>query len=129
MLALREPVLVRERVRQLDAGPAVGAVAQPATVCNTASLTIPSSGAASLYPSDIAVAGLTGVVLDVDVQINGLNHTWPDDIDMLLVGPGGQNLILMSDVGSSFDLVNVNLVFDDSAAISLPDSTQIIGFG
>ncbi|MCL4838199.1 MAG: hypothetical protein KJ058_09580 [Thermoanaerobaculia bacterium] len=101
------------------------AMAQPTPICNTTALTIPSSGAASVYPTDIAVAALTGVVTDVDVQINGLNHTWPDDLDILLVAPGGQNLMLMSDAGGSTDLVNVNLVFDDGAAGQLPDSSAI----
>jgi len=105
---------------------AAAAVAQPTPICNTTALTIPSSGAASVYPTDIAVAGLTGVVTDVDVQINGLNHTWPDDIDILLVGPGGQNLILMSDVGGSTDIVNGNLVFDDAAAAGIPDAGPVV---
>jgi len=54
-----------------------------------------------------------------------MNHTFPDDIDVLLVGPGGQRLLLMSDAGGAADLVNVNLTFDDMAASTLPDGTQI----
>src|SRR6185436_6288012 len=54
------------------------------------------------------------------------NHTFPGDIDVLLVGPAGQKILLMSDVGSSFDLVNVNLTFDDTATASLPSAAQIV---
>src|SRR5262249_57206133 len=37
-------------------------------------------------------------------------------VDVLLVGPGGQKLLLMSDAGGGTDAVNVNLTFDDAAA-------------
>ncbi|WP_304506183.1 calcium-binding protein [Anabaena sp. FACHB-1250] len=51
-----------------------------------------------------------------------LNHTYPDDIDVLLVSPTGANSILMSDAGDSDDINNVTLTFDATATSSLPDS-------
>jgi len=92
--------------------------------CNSGSITIPSSGAGTPYPSNIAVTA--GLVNKVTVDLLGYNHTFPSDVDVLLVGPGGQNAIIMSDVGSSFDVVGVNLRLDDAAAASLPTSTQIV---
>jgi subtilisin-like proprotein convertase family protein len=89
-------------------------------------ISIPSSGAATPYPSNITVAGFGSTISDVNVHLYDMNHTWPDDIDILLVGPQGQNLIIMSDAGGSNDLINVDLVLDDAAANSLPDSTQIV---
>lgn len=89
---------------------------------NAGSITIPAtgtSGNASPYPSTITVAGLAGTVSKVTVTLTNMNHTFPSDIDVLLVGPGGQSVILMSDAGSGTDLVNVNLTFDDAAAASL----------
>ena len=124
-----------------DAGPGNGTelVVVPVTltveepsnlICNPAAITIPGSGTASgpgaPYPSTIAVAGQLTSLTDVNVHLFGMNHTWPDDLDFLVVGPQGQNLIVMSDVGSSYDLVNVDLVLDDAAAASLPDSAQIV---
>src|SRR5262249_11463304 len=53
-------------------------------------------------------------------------HTYPDDIDILLVGPAGQKLLLMSDTGGAFGVTNVTLTFDDAAPTSLPDSAQIV---
>ncbi len=44
----------------------------------------------------------------------------------MLVGPGGQSALIMSDAGGGLDVVNVNLTFDDAAAAGLPDATQII---
>ncbi len=97
-----------------------------ALVCNTNSIAIRSSGAASPYPSDILVKGQLTPLAAVKVHISALSHIWPDEIDILLVGPQGQNLILLSDAGGSYDLISVDLIFDDAAAVSAPDSTQIV---
>ncbi|HUS16626.1 MAG TPA: hypothetical protein VM536_16650, partial [Chloroflexia bacterium] len=100
-----------------------------ATVCaqvtgnNPAPITINDANTASPYPSNITVAG-TGTIGTVSVSINGLSHTWPDDVDMLLVGPNGGKVLLMSDAGGSLDLVGVNLTFQDGFP-AIPDGTQI----
>jgi hypothetical protein len=99
------------------------------TACNAGAIAVPATGTpagpAAPYPSTIAVSGRPGFLTYVRVHLYGLDHTWPDDIDMLLVGPEGQNLILMSDTGGSTDLVNANLTFDDAADGPLPDAAQI----
>jgi subtilisin-like proprotein convertase family protein len=86
---------------------------------------IPHFGAGEPYPSAQTVSFRSNPVQDVNVTLSGLSHTWPDDLDILLVGPGGQNAMLMSDAGGSLDVNNVNLKFDDEAPASLPDSAQI----
>jgi subtilisin-like proprotein convertase family protein len=96
--------------------------------CTSTAISIPGTGTtgpAAPYPSDNVVSGIGTNVTDVNIRLEGLSHTYPDDIDMLLVGPQGQNLIFMSDAGLNTDVVNVELTFDDSAAGSLPDSTPI----
>ena len=71
----------------------------PAVFSNPAAITINDNAAAVPYPSSIVVSGLGDALTDINVTLTGWNHTFPDDVDILLVGPGGQNLILMSDVG------------------------------
>ncbi|GAB4582002.1 MAG: hypothetical protein Fur0022_47540 [Anaerolineales bacterium] len=93
--------------------------------CNPAAIAIPNSGSSSPYPSDIVLSGVGDTLLDVNVHLLDVSHTWPDDLDLLLVGPQGQNLIIMSDAGSSTDLNAVDLVLDDAAASPLPDSSAI----
>ena len=60
------------------------------------------------------------------LEARGISHTYPGDIDLLLVGPGGQSVLLMSDTGSYYDVNNVTLTFDSTVSTSLPDSAQIV---
>lgn len=100
----------------------------PPSVCNRFPLAIPSLGTSGVgrpYPSTINVSGFTSTIVDVNVHLFGLSHTWPDDIDMMLVGPQGQRLIIMSDAGGNNPITNLNLTFDDAAPGPLPDSAPI----
>jgi trimeric autotransporter adhesin len=103
----------------------IGAPIGSFSFTNTAYITIPSSGAATPYPSAIDVSGITDPVGQVKATLYGITHTFPDDIEVLLVGPAGQKVVLMANAGGSNALTGVNLTFDDNAASSLPDSTQI----
>jgi subtilisin-like proprotein convertase family protein len=103
------------------------------TFSSVSAITLPdgapatTSGPADPYPSTIDVAGILDGVTDVNVTIANLSHTFPDDLDILLVGPQGQSTWLMSDVGGSGDITNVTLTFDQSAEDALPDASQISG--
>jgi hypothetical protein len=63
------------------------AAAAQTTFSNSAPIVVPDSGAATPYPSTINVPGLSAAVTDVDVTLNNVTHTFPDDTDILLVGP------------------------------------------
>ncbi|HEY1173418.1 MAG TPA: Calx-beta domain-containing protein [Verrucomicrobiae bacterium] len=88
-------------------------------------VTIPAVGQAETYPTTVNIAGLQGRVSKVTVQLAGITHGFPDDLDILLVAPNGKGVVLMSDAGAGLDLVNVNLTITDSATASLPDSAKI----
>lgn len=81
--------------------------------------------AALTYPSSIFVDCLPGPVKHVTVTLDGLNHNFPDDLDVLLVGPGGQTVKLMSDCGGGADLANAMIAFSDTATTPLPDASLI----
>jgi subtilisin-like proprotein convertase family protein len=136
---LGEPKKVALLAATLAAVAALGvaaSAASAATFSNTTGITIndgsstcigepEAPGQATPYPSAITVGGLTGSVSDVNVTIDGLSHTWPDDIGLLLVSPAGQSTILMADSGGSADVSGITLVFDDAASGGLPDESQI----
>jgi T5SS/PEP-CTERM-associated repeat protein len=90
---------------------------------------IPSAGAASIYPSTITIAGLSGVITKITVMLSGLTHTFSDDLDVLLVAPGGQSIMLMSDAGGTVSLGNVTLAFtaDRSPSEAIVAPPLIIG--
>lgn len=97
-----------------------------AVYSSTAAITIPAQGIASPYPSIITVGGLTGVVGKVAVTINSLTHTFPRDVNLLLVNPVGASVVLMSHAGGGYGLSGRTFTIDDSAASALPADSQIL---
>jgi subtilisin-like proprotein convertase family protein len=101
--------------------PAAGA----ATFTNSTPIVVPpspGSGVATPYPSTISVSDQPGTTVKARVSFTIAVAAWRD-IDALLVGPGG-NSILMSDVcgTNASSAINVNLTFDDDASQSLFES-------
>jgi subtilisin-like proprotein convertase family protein len=94
---------------------------------DSSAITINDAAKASPYPSSITVGGLASIT-DVNVTLAGFSHTFPQDVSILLIGPSGQGVVLMSRAGGSAPVSNVRLVFDDSAATALP-STGTFGDG
>ena len=112
------------------AGVSISSQCPVLSVCNTGSVSIPSSGNATPYPSDIAVAGVT-YVSKVTVALKGVGHTFPSDIDVLVVGPvTTKNIVVMSDTGGGTQtpvVGGVDLTFDDAAAGPLPNTVPLAG--
>lgn len=67
--------------------------------------------------------------MKVTAKRNAISQThaydYASDIDVLLVGPNGQKVMLMSAAGGTTPLSNVTLTFDDSAASAVPQSSPI----
>jgi uncharacterized repeat protein (TIGR01451 family) len=91
------------------------------TFTNATAISILDNAAASVYPSDITVSGV-GAYNRVQVSLNGMTHTWPADVDVLLVAPDGSKSWVISDVGGSTDVSGITLTLDDTAATSLTGS-------
>jgi subtilisin-like proprotein convertase family protein len=97
------------------------------TFSSVVPITIPAgapattSGPSAPYPSTILVSGAPTTITGVTVSFATMNHTFPDDVDVLLVSPTGRKMIIMSDVGGTNDWVNANITLDDAAAALLSD--------
>jgi hypothetical protein len=123
---LRRSMMLALGTLALTAAPA-GA----ATFTNATPITIPISDEtfvnASPYPSDIAVSGVSGPVTDVNVRLNGFSHTFPDDVGIVLVGPGGALMLMIgaTDLGTPQPASNLNITFDDSAAAFAPNDSAL----
>lgn len=105
---------------------AIGAFAPSAGAAgysNPAPATIPDAAPASLYPSPISVVGLPGNVVKATATVRGLTHTFPRDIDILLVAPTGAKSLLISDTcGPLGTFTGASLTFDDAGTPIPTDS-------
>lgn len=93
---------------------------------NPAPISISDTSVVVPYPSSIEVAGLDGPLTRLTVTLHRLSHTYPDDLDVLLTGPGGRRVLLMADAGGEHDANEITLTFDDAASASLPDSGPLV---
>jgi hypothetical protein len=96
----------------------------PITINDATSHTPNDIPAASTpYPSSIAVSGVVGTVTKVTATFHGFHHTCSTDVDTLLVGPGGQDSLLMSDAGDcglgTTQPAPIDLTFEDGAPLML----------
>ena len=100
-----------------------------ATFSNTAPIAIPDSGIAMPYPSDITVAGLPVWLTagTAEVTINGLTHTFTNDVGIVLVGPGGTALLVQDGAGNGA-VANLTYALSDTGAPQLP-ATGVWGPG
>lgn len=80
-------------------------------------------GPANKYPSSIEVDGLDGDLTKVTATMIDFLAGRPDDIDMLLVSPEGDSVMLMSDAcGEASFSPAQTWTFDDDAPSTLTDS-------
>ncbi|MBE7499755.1 MAG: proprotein convertase P-domain-containing protein [Verrucomicrobiales bacterium] len=103
----------------------VAAPAVSALGANVEGITINDNAAATPYPSVINIAGVEGQVVGVSVSLSKFAHRFPDDVSILLVGPEGQSVVIMSRAGGGAPVSNLRLNFADDASASLPDNTLI----
>ena len=101
----------------------VGTNTVPFTSTNP--IAINAVGQASPYPAGILVSNITATVAKVTVTLSNFTHTATPDVDILLVGPGGQKTYLMSDAGNKNGVTNLTFTFDDTAASALPSNTKL----
>ncbi len=90
---------------------------------NEAAIQIPAWGKAELYPSPIEVSGVAGRVVQARVTLRGVQHSWPDDLNFLLVAPDGRKVMLLSDAGGGTPAAGVDLTFSADGLVSPADGT------
>jgi subtilisin-like proprotein convertase family protein len=100
-------------------------VPNPAVYTNAGVITINDNAAAFPYPSSVRVTCVPQPVKRATVTLRSFSHGYPDDVDVMLVSPDGQCVMLMSDAGDGTMANNVNITLDDTATISLLDAGQL----
>jgi hypothetical protein len=76
-------------------------------------------GVSLLYPSPISVEGLPGTISKARVTVNQIGPGNVEDLNLLLVGPGGQQAKVMSDVCATANFTSATFTFDDAAPSEL----------
>ncbi len=106
------------------------------TFSNPAAITINAVGAATPSPSNIVVTGGPAAIDVVSVSLNNMSHTWQSDVDVLLVAPNGESIVLMSDAGGGNAFTNQTYVIADFGsslmaefAVNLGGSYRPTNFG
>jgi len=87
----------------------------------------PGFDLASSYPWIVTVpTNVDGLVSGVKVNLLGFSHNVPSDVEVLLVSPSGQSVVLMANAGGQTQVTNVNLEFVQSNIWPLiPQSSQL----
>lgn len=109
---------------------ALQAFTQASTIVLPAGSPGTTSGNGSVYPSQITVSGIPTNNVSVKlVKLGNISHTKPDDMDVVLVSPTGQAVVLMSDAGGVNTLSGTDYTFDDGAPSLMGDNTlNVSGF-
>lgn len=96
------------------------------TYTNNDGITIVNAGSTP-YPSTIEVVDGPASIDFMTVTIYGFSHEYANDVDILLVGPNGESIILMSDAGGSSAPASQDVTFSDAASEFLNTSEIVTG--
>ena len=127
-----QPVDYTLRISNLGPGAFVSEL--PFQINNPETIDIPAFGVADPYPSAMPLlTGLDGKIAHVSVTLTYFDHEHTKDLELLLVGPNGKGVILMSGAGTCTSSVSedpcqveaVTITFDDDASGPLPQDGAI----
>jgi subtilisin-like proprotein convertase family protein len=108
-----------------DLAAVASTVVDPGEFLNSGAIILADAAPSLPNPSVITVSGLAGVISKITVTLGELSHTYPADLDVLMVGPFGQKVMLMSDAGAGNAVNGITLRFDDDAATTLSQIGQL----
>lgn len=83
---------------------------------------IPSTGSYGI--ADVMtkqVGGLNRTIADLDVVLNNLSHSYPNDMNMVLASPSGTQVEFVSSNCGNYGVGNANYRFDEEAPVAFPD--------
>jgi hypothetical protein len=86
-------------------------------------------GPADVYPAPITVVGGPTQIGNIRVTLYDLTHQLPDNVDVLLVGPNGEEFVLMGDAGGAIPIPAANpvtLTLRDYVPAVLPNAGPLV---
>jgi hypothetical protein len=89
------------------------------------------SGVAVPYPDGVTDPQSLGIVRRTGVRISSPQHAQASDLDILLVAPGGEKIMLMSDAGGPTPLASTELSFQAGrpplTTGAIPSGSPVVG--
>jgi hypothetical protein len=92
---------------------------------NSSNIMITTAGTIAPYPSTINISGVAGTITNLMVTFHGMSHSDPGHLNVLLVGPGGQAVVLMSDAVGNYPMTDLTFTLSDQASYPLPVSSPM----
>jgi len=93
---------------------------------NPANITINQNGAGDPYPSQITISNGPFIIGSMRVTLYDLNANIPDDVDIMLVSPGGRAFVLTANAGGPSQIAPVTINFSDTAGQVIPDNGPLV---
>jgi hypothetical protein len=94
---------------------------------NSSNIVTVSQTPSTPYPSSIDVSGEVGTITNVIVTFHGMNDAEPGDLNALLVGPGGQAVVLMTAaIGNNNPMSNLTFTLSDQTTYPLPVDSPLL---
>ncbi|HEV2319471.1 MAG TPA: MBG domain-containing protein [Verrucomicrobiae bacterium] len=93
---------------------------------NASNIVIFPLSPAAPYPSTINISGEAGTITNVMVTLQGMSHNDPGNVNALLVGPGGQAVVLMSDSIGNYPMSDITFTLSDQAYYPLPAFSPMV---
>jgi hypothetical protein len=92
---------------------------------NSSNIMVTAPNATTPYPSTINVSGVAGTITNVMVTLHGMSHSDPGNLNLLLVSPGGQAVVLMSAAVGIYPMTDLTFTLSDQAYYPLPVSSPL----
>lgn len=64
-------------------------------------------------------------IVSLELELTGLTHDHPDDLDVYLTDPFGESVTIMTDRGGSVDVNGITMIFNDAETDIPPDLTEL----
>src|SRR3989304_3671029 len=91
-------------------------------------LTPPGTDGISVFPLTMESPHIP-FIESIELELTGLTHTAPGDLDIYLIDPFGNTLEVMTDKGGTADITGVNLIFNDKTGSDLPPDGSLLSSG
>ncbi|HAX49162.1 MAG TPA: T9SS type A sorting domain-containing protein [Ignavibacteria bacterium] len=90
----------------------------------TSTRRIPETGTSGNMTDDSIVISGNSVISDINLFV-GINHTFDADIDMVLIAPNGDSVLVCADFFAAGNNDNIVTIFDDNADSSLVNNRYV----